>query len=114
MADEDYVRKQLESQIGLKKNLVLKLDQAKLVYEKALKNKVEKDAADKVEAYNNWRAQEEKRGRAQDEHGRNLVKIMMDRIKSASPRDPVAESMCNVIGNTDGTVNILLYFFKNT
>lgn len=108
MADEDYVTKQLESQVGLKKNLVLKLEKAKIVYEKALKSKLDRDAADKVEAYNTWRAQEEKRGRAQDDHGKSLVKVMIDRVKAASPREPVTESMCNVLGNSDSKANYTL------
>lgn len=105
MADEDFVTKQLEAQVGLKKKLVLKLENARSVYEKALQRKNEKEAEEKVEAYNSWRHAEEKKGRAQDDHAKGLVKIMIDTVKSASPRQPVIESMCNVIGNMDGNLN---------
>lgn len=77
----------------------MKLEAAKKAYEKAMKEKMEKDAKDKVEAYNAWRVAEEKKGRDQDEHGRSLVKIMQDNARSGSP---VTQSMCNVIGNVDG------------
>lgn len=87
--------------MSLKKNLAVKYDVAKEAYEKAKKKKQEKEAEEKVEAYNAWRAGEERRGRLQDEHGRNLVKSMLDAVKSAQS-EPVIVSMCNVLGNLDG------------
>lgn len=81
---------------------MLKLDNAKIVYEKALKRKQDNDAEEKVEAYNSWRMAEEKKGKAQDEHARKLVKVMLEAVRSASPPEPVTESMCNVMGNLDG------------
>lgn len=86
----------------LKKNLVLKYDTAKQVYDKALKKKLEKEAETKVEAYNTWRIAEEKKGRAQDEHGRNLVKIMQECVKDTPNCEPVIAAMSNVVGNVDG------------
>lgn len=91
--------------MGLKKNLMLKLAKAEAIYETAQKKKDKKDSEDRLEAYNNWRMGEEKKGRTQDEHGRSLVKVMMDCVRSANPREPVVESMCNVIGNVDGKHN---------
>ena len=88
--------------MGLKKNLVVKLDVAKEVYDKALKQKIEQESRDKVEAYNAWRIAEEQKGREQDDHGRSLVKSMLDTAKSATTRNPVTESMCKVVGNVDG------------
>ena len=64
--------------------------------------KAEKDQANKIEAYNAWRTAEEKRGKAQDEHGRNLVKTMLERVKAFPPKEPATESMCYVMGNVDG------------
>lgn len=78
-----------------------KYEAAKEIYEKAKKKKLQKDAEDKMEAYNAWRAGEEKKGRLQDEHGRNLVKAMLESVKLAQS-EPVTSSMCNVIGNVDG------------
>ena len=101
MNDEDYLTKQLESQICLKKNLVVKLNAASASYDAAMKKKLEQDALDKVEAYNTWRLEEEKRGKAQDDHGRILVKKMMETVRAA-PENKVSECMCSVLGNVDG------------
>lgn len=90
--------------------MVLKFDTAKETYEKAMKKKMEKEAQDKVEAYNAWRIEEEKKGRAQDEHGRSLVKTMLDYAKSGSPL--VTQSMCNVMGNVDGNYIYNFFFTK--
>ena len=109
--DEQFLSRQLEAQVGLKKNLTIKYEKAKDAYEKARKKKLQKDAADKVDAYNAWRIAEEKKGRTQDEHGKNLVKIMTDLVKAKSPREPVTESMCNVIGNVDGMLHFFHIFF---
>lgn len=79
---------------------MLKLETAKEMYEKALKKKNKQDDEERLEAYNNWRIEEEKKGRAIDEHGKNLVKKMMDCVKE-SKREPVTESMCHVMGNVD-------------
>ena len=102
LRDEDYLSKQLEAQVGLKKKLIVKFENAKKANDQAQKKKAEKIAADKIEAYNAWRAAEDKRGRTQDEHGRNLVKTMLERVKSVTPKEPVTESMCYVMGNVDG------------
>lgn len=101
MRDEDYLARQLEAQVALKKNLIVKLEKAKDLYEKALKNKKKEEDEERLEAYNIWKKGEEKKGRAQDEHGKGLVKVMMDCLKE-SPHEPVIESMCNVMGNVDG------------
>ena len=87
--------------------MVLKLEGAREAYEKALKRKLDQEADEKVEAYNNWRLAEEKKGRAQDDHGKNLVKIMYEAVKSTSSHEPVTVAMSNVIGNTDG--NYLIF-----
>lgn len=101
--DEAFLTKQIDAQTGLKKSLVVKLEAATLAFDAALKEKKEKDARDKVDAYNNWRMQEEKKGRAQDEHGKGLVKVMLDAVKAAPP-NPVNSAMCNVMGNVDGNI----------
>lgn len=102
LGDEDYLTKQLEAQVSLKKKLVAKFDVAKNIYDKALQMKMEQQARDKVEAYNAWRIAEEQKGRAQDDHGRNLVKIMLDKAKSETSKNAVTLPMCNVMGNVDG------------
>ena len=89
-----------------------KLEVAKAAYEKALKMKNENKAQEKIDAYNAWRISEEQKGRAQDEHGRNLVKIMVDSAKSATPRNLVNESMCNVMGNVDGKDIFVVYYIS--
>ena len=102
----------------MKKNLVTKYNAAKEIYEKAKKKKFKKDAEDKVDAYNWWRIAEEKRGRAQDEHGRNLVKTMLDCVLTESRSNPekVTGAMCNVMGNIDGKLYLYIYdlFFPPT
>ena len=100
--DEDYLQKQLEAQSGLKRNLVLKFEAAKVKYDAAMVAKSKKDAQDKVEAYNIWRQEEEKRGRAQDEHGKSLVKVMLDCAKTEDPPNPLNRSVANVLANVDG------------
>lgn len=85
--------------------MVAKFEVAKEKYEIALQKKIEMDGKEKVEAYNKWRMEEEKRGRAQDEHGKNLVKVMLQSVKSAPP-NAVSSSMCNVMGNLDSRLNI--------
>lgn len=85
---------------------MVKLEVAKDLYGKALTKKSRKEAEEKVAAYNAWRNTEEQKGRAQDEHGRGLVKVMLENVKSATPRNPVTESMCHVMGNVDCKLNI--------
>lgn len=102
LKDEDYLRKQLEAQTCLKNNLVLKFDKAKNKFAAAMEIKKKQDIQDKVEAYNAWREEEEMRGRAQDEHGRSLVKAMMETVKTSDSPQAVNKSMCSVLGNVDG------------
>ena len=64
---------------------MVKLETAKNLYEKAQRKKEKKDAEERLEAYNAWRMGEEKKGRIQDEQGRNLVKAMMECVKSVNP-----------------------------
>lgn len=84
----------------MKKKLISKFEQAKVANDKAQKKKAEEIAEHKIEAYNAWRLSEQKKGKAQDEHGRNLVKTMLEQVKSA--KEPVKEAMCHVMGNVDG------------
>lgn len=103
MNDEGYLAKQIEALVGYKKTLIHKYDSAKELYEVEKKRREEAKASAKLEAYNNWRLEEEKKGRQQDEHSKNLVKKMMKALKTSDENpDTVSNCMCSVLGNIDG------------
>lgn len=95
----------------MKNTLLQKYDSAKKLYDMEKKKRDEMKDLAKVEAYKNWRLEEEKKGRAQDEHSKSLVKKMMDSVREAEP-NPVIKSMCAVIGNLDSMCK-KKYFFLN-
>ena len=75
-------------------------DKAKQAYDIAMVKLSEEKAEAKLAAYNNWRAEQERKGKAQDDHSRGLVKKMGEMVIRNQP-GPVTESMCNVLGNMD-------------
>lgn len=107
LLDESYLSKQLEAQVGLKKKLVHKYNMAKDLCEIELKKRQAAKEQLKIEAYNNWRAEEIEKGRLQDEHSKNLVKIMKEAAKTA-PSTNFYLALSNVIANIDGNKNIVL------
>lgn len=108
LRDESYLSKNLEAQVGLKKNLLKKYNIAKAQFEDAQKKLEDEKALAKLEAYKNWRLEEDRKGKAQDDRGRNLVKVMLQAAKSDP--NPIEEPKCNVLGNVDG--NYFFFFFQ--
>ena len=101
MSDKGFVTKQIEAQVGLKQNLQTKFAKANEKYEAEVKKRTESKALDKVEAYKNWRSEEDRKGRAYDDQCRNWVKKLYKAVKD-SPPGPVTEAMSHVVGNIDG------------
>ena len=101
MNDKSFISKQIEAQVGLKQNLFTKYNVAKEKYEVAYKKRSDMKALAKVDAYKNWKKEEERKGRVYDEQCKNWVKKMMQAVKESEP-DPVIEAMTHVVGNNDG------------
>lgn len=98
--------KQVEAQVALKKKLLPKLEAAKELYETEKNNRAEAKAQAKIEAYNNWRLEEEKKGKFQDAHAKSLVKKMMDAV-ATKDLDLFYPAMALVLGNLDGKLLFL-------
>ena len=101
LTDEAYLSKQLEAQVCLKKNLIYKLNIAKSKYDAAVKKREEELAIAKIEAYKHWRAEEQKKLKAQDEHSKKLVKTMKDAVNTG-PATSATVAVSNVLSNVDG------------
>ena len=101
LRDESYLSKQLEAQVGYRKNLLLKFNVAIDRYDDEVKRREKVKEKAKINAYETWRKEEERRGKAQDDHSKCLVKMLTLAVK-ASPSNPVNEAMSKVLGNMDG------------
>lgn len=85
----------------LKKNLLHKFNVAKELVDAEVKKREAARAQAKIDAYNNWLAEEHEKGKAQDEHSRSLVKVLKQAVK-AGPSTPVEAASSNVLANMDG------------
>ena len=101
--------KQLEAQVGLKKNLLHKLTVAEELLDAEIKKREAVREQAKIDAYNNWLAEEQQKGKAQDDHSKNLMKILKQAVK-VGPSNPVEAATANVLGNMDGNLYLLPAF----
>lgn len=106
MGDEAYLSKQIEAQSGLRQSLLDRLDAAQEAYDVEKKKRMDAQAVAKLDAYNNWRSEQERKGKAYDAHCRNVVKRLMSALKAEKP-DQVTECIGHVLGNMDGMFFIL-------
>ena len=103
MRDEDYLAKQIEVQVGFRKTLLHKFNVAKDLHEAAIKVQEAAKERAKIEAYNNWRIQEEEKAKVQEERTKNLARIMKEAVKTG-PCSPIEAATSNVLLNMDGNI----------